>query len=275
MTLWRRLSARQEAPSPDEPYEGVPEHLLSPLIAWIHHLFPFHAGDVQDADMLRLVALATRIALVPGDSDHAAYQAVVEASIANPQVCLDVIDALLKFGQPDDLATENLRSVLLFGGSAWEVAADGKALVRRLDATTVSRQAVATIAADNASPLLKDAFAKAYGRKPDVLAAWGQAIRAVEAVIVAVVYPDHYDATLGHVIDELVAHPDRWRIGLNSGQDPIEQTKTFTAMLRMIWEVPGLTEDGKGKPPVRETQAIVQLAVTVVQWLRDGLLHPN
>jgi hypothetical protein len=131
---------------------------------------------------------------------------------------------------------------------------------------------LATSPTDHASGELAEAWSKAYGLQPNASDAWDHAIKALEAILIPIVCPTRDKATLGSVAADLKAQPGRFTFRLQgSGLDGVE---TLEVMLRLLWPNPDRHGGGPNPrvPTIGEARAVVQLAVTIVQWGRDGLL---
>jgi hypothetical protein len=87
------------------------------------------------------------------------------------------------------------------------------------------------------------------------------------------VVPNKTKATLGNVVGILDSQPEGFRLGV-PGHDDSNSVAPLVSMLRLIW--PNPDRHGTGTPsrvPVLpEAQAVVHLAVTIVQWVHDGVL---
>jgi hypothetical protein len=156
------------------------------------------------------------------------------------------------------------------------IAPDSGSLVRRIDPTAVAAFAEATSSADEASNELKNAWDEVYGRNPDPSDAWDHAIKACEHILKPIVTPNNPAATLGAVVGQLRANPPIAELVLrdNGQKNIIEPLDAFEKILHLIWPNPdrhGGSPDER-VPTQQETEAVVQLAVLVVQWGRNGIL---
>jgi hypothetical protein len=134
----------------------------------------------------------------------------------------------------------------------------------------------ATAEADPASAELNEARIRAYGRRDeDASDAWDHAIKAVEAVLIPIVVPEISRPTLGRVIQQLDrGQPQPVTLGL-AGPDGSRSVAPLVAMLRLMWPNPdrhGGSPEHNRVPTIEEARAVVHLAVTIVQWGRDGLI---
>ncbi|MFF4866791.1 hypothetical protein ACFY3J_34885 [Streptomyces sp. NPDC001231] len=131
--------------------------------------------------------------------------------------------------------------------------------------------AAAGPAAGSAADHLAAAWQAAYGRGPDAVRAYSEAIKAVECAAHAVIQPNNAKATLGTMLGEIknARHKFSAAIPAPAG-DPIAPAE---AMMRALWE--GQTSrHGAQTATVPETleaaRAGVHLAATLVQWFVSG-----
>ena len=221
--------------------------------------------------MLRYIATMNEIVVKPGATDHDVLQTVLNRCVQDQEVCLDVVDTLLQFrGDSSSGAQggEELSLVLTIGRSVWDSAPDGKSLVRRTDVTASDQARAAMTPNDVASAELSHAWDKVFGRHQDASDAWDHAIKATEAVLIPIVCPKKDKANLGSVAGYLTSASHVWKFALGDG------VPTLEAMLRLMWPNPDRHQDGtpKRKPTRAEAEAVVHMAVTIVQWIRSGAL---
>jgi hypothetical protein len=160
--------------------------------------------------------------------------------------------------------------ILAAARSAWFATEDG--LVHRADPTAQAAYGQAAGYGDGAGEELQKAWAHAYSRDSDASDAWDHAIKAVELIYIDIVCPTKDKANLGSVAGDLKAQPGRFTFGLQS--TGIGGVETLEAMIRLMWPNPDRHGDPKARrtPTLQEARSVVNLAVTLVQWGRDGLL---
>lgn len=266
---WRSLSEREGWRVPDGPFEGVPQHLSGPLSYWLEQAL--WKGDAKSS-VLEIAPKARVPVKVPYIQRSPVYaiRALLDACEESHEAFLSVIDAALAT-MPCD--TAKLRNILEIGGSAWTVSADGTELRRRIDPVTQQAADKAMAHDDTASEELRNAWAAAYGRNPDGSDAWDHAIKAAEAVLIPLIVPTQTKPTMGHVMGQLRTQGDRWKLVL-PGADGSYSVAPLTGILDLLWPNPDRHASGNGKAPtLDEAQAVVQLALTVVQWVRDGAVR--
>ena len=160
---------------------------------------------------------------------------------------------------------QSVDTLLELGGSVWR--ATGQGLVRRVDPTATQAFNAATSVQDPASEEMQEAWTKAYGKNPDASDAWDHAIKAVEAILRRIVSPDNTQATLGTLIRG-VNSAHKFHLVLTNDLGGVA---TFLAMLQLMWPNPDRGDlQQRHIPSLEEAYAVVQLAVTIMQWARDG-----
>jgi hypothetical protein len=132
----------------------------------------------------------------------------------------------------------------------------------------------AATANDEASMLLRRAWSATYGRDPEPSRAYGDAVRAVEAIACPLVLPGDPKPTLGKVIARLREQTDRWNFIL-----PGEREAAGIAPMRLMLELLWTAQRSRhaGGPDTRdqfltETEAAVSLT-TLVQWFASGFVQ--
>lgn len=271
---WQRLSVREGQIPVDTPFEGVPPHLSYPLQHWLEGMFGYRGPGGMSKDLMMDVANSIRLPLRPssrGVFDGVEMQRQIFAICSRDQeVFLDVVDATLhlKRGRKAD----DLRKVLEVGASAWTVADNNLSLERRVEPTAKLAAQMAMSPQDEASEELRVAWSAAYGREPDPSDAWDHAIKAAEAVLVPLVVPNQAKPQFGHVLGQLKNQGNLWFLEL-PGQNLHHDVAPLVEMLSLLWPNPDRHANGQGRQPtLEEAQAVVHLAVTIVQWARSGVL---
>jgi hypothetical protein len=197
---------------------------------------------------------------------------VTEALFTAPDLMLDVVDAALHLQEFTEWQLSPLDEILMLGGSVWEVDPARGRLVRRVDATAQEAFRDASSPEDVASAELQEAWTATYGRNPDASDAWDHSIKAVEAVLIPVVTPKKAKANLGDVVGSLGSQGSLWKLVLH-GHDDTQSVAPLVTMLRLMWPNPDRHGSGNSrKPSLDEAQAVVNLAVAIVQWARAGAL---
>lgn len=273
-SAWQPLSVRRGIRNPVGPVEGVPSGLAYPLRYWVEGKFGYRTSSLQggmNTAAMMQIAARTGINLRGTGRSSDLMEQILGACEKSEDLFLDVVDATLQvMGGPSDLG-----QVLVSSNSVWAVARGGRGLERRVDVASVAEFEAALSPADTASAELQEAWSKVYGLHPDPSDAWDHAIKAVEAVLIPVVVPSNPKATLAHVAGELKSQPAQRSFALQSSSTTTDGVGTVEAMLRLMWPNPDRHGGGPGsarKPSQHEAEAVVHLAVTIVQWARAGVL---
>ncbi|MBR7829250.1 hypothetical protein KDK95_23280 [Actinospica sp. MGRD01-02] len=282
-TSFRPFSQRQSGLVREEAlFEGVPDHLNIALREWIY--------TATTERMARRVCLRLRL---PHLSARDLAQGVDEPTI------LDVIDALLWIGletvpsrerispratrgviHAADLVDE-LQEILEEGGSAYCVNADRDGLETRVDPTASAamhaiRQSLTKTGREGAADLLRDAWAKVYGMRPDPGEAYSDAVKAVEALACPLFLPHAQQPTLGTVKTHLEQASAKYELVISGRDANPAPVDAAVAMIGLLWH--GQRERHAGGPtsaPITQeaAEAAVHLALTLVQWLEAGAIR--
>jgi hypothetical protein len=280
MTDWRPLQVRED-PSQEDKYsaldKGMPEHLRWSLWEWIKPIMGSPAGAywVVRPELLRKMERVLKISIRwDGDNKIAGFRQLQEWAHSDTRRLLDIADFLLSQAAGSINATA-LNDVLVEAGSAYHVVEGGSRhrLESRVDATTRTAFDAARSPGDEASSELAEAWNNAFGMAPDASDAWDHAIKAVEAVLIPIVVPGNPKATLGQVLAVLRDHPGDYVLELSGAS--LGGVETLEAMLRLMWPNPDRHGGGPTTrtPELTEAEAVVNLAVAIVQWVRAGVFR--
>ncbi|MFI5895415.1 hypothetical protein ACIA5D_35495 [Actinoplanes sp. NPDC051513] len=172
---------------------------------------------------------------------------------------------------------EEVERHLAYARSIWSATAGG--LVSRAEPTAMSAFREASGPDDLSSEHLKHAWAKAYERNGDPSDAWDHAVKAVEHILLPVI-PRQDQAQIAHVVGQLGGQGDQYEVGLQFNQSapprtpPFSPVEAFAGMLRLIYPNPDRHVGANHRvPSAEEARVVVQLAIAVVQWAREGLIH--
>lgn len=263
------VKPREGRPALEGQYEGIPDNLRGPLTRWLENVYTIRpdalAPEMDEAGLERLAALL-RIDL-RGTDGYGMLIGILAWTDDDDERLLDVIHYTLQIPTRMQKMWNELEILLAYGGSVWQ--ATDRGLQRRVDPTSMEAFSAATAITDRASDHLALAWTGAYGWKPRPASAWHHSIKALEASLGKVVCPDNPTATLSQIIDELKT--GQWRLQVR-GQTRDYTIDPLVQMLGLIWPDPN--RDGPSTPELpatkEEASAVVQLAVAIVQWGRDG-----
>jgi hypothetical protein len=261
------ISPRQGRPAPEGPFEGVPHYLRPLLTGWVEQVFVIkdHAyySETDQAGIDQLAAIL-QIELT-SNIGRKKLETIFDWADDDERF-LDVLHYTLQVPTQKDKQTERLEALLASGKSVWR--ATEKGLERRVDpiATAAFEQTVSP--QDAASEELAEAWGKAYGRNPDASDAWDHSIKAVEAILRRIISPSNTQATLGTLIRDLRNGAHKFKFVLTNDFGGVE---TLLAMMELMWPNPDRHGDLQQRhtPSLEEARAVVQLAVTIVQWARE------
>jgi hypothetical protein len=299
---WRPLGARLGTEAVDRAvlHDGVPVHLQPSLRAWL--LARISSG--ADERRIRRVQRILRLDLSISDDPSGMYDlsdALMLVVDNSQDAFLAVVDTLLHFLDEEcDVARERYKKSHDQGAQAKAIAAIQQAkdlefmfteagsayavdirfdaawqIVRRVD-PTARAQAEQVMASDSsAAGPLREAWTAAFRRDPDFDEAYRQAVLAVEAVVCPVAIPNDPAPTLGKAISHINDTKPKWSVaGLDTSR--ISSSETLLAMLRTVWHNHDrhVGQDGQPPDPVpqAEAEAVVSLAITLVQWFDRGLV---
>lgn len=129
--------------------------------------------------------------------------------------------------------------------------------------------------ADRARSHLHTAWNKLMGRNPEPGVAYRESIRAIEAVGKPLVSPNNSKTTLGTIVGELRAHPERWSFVLDHSD-----VQTIITMADAVWK--GQQDrHGTNDPDVPlnvsqdEADAAFHIALAVTRIFGARLLSPG
>lgn len=261
---WQRLSVRGKTGSPESLHEGVPSHLISPLVYWLQGQFGYRAKTGMRVGLMNNVAMGARLPARPGLRASGLQDEIIGICLDDSEAFLNTIDCTLHLGR----SPSDLDSILTLGGSMWTVASDGLSLQRRVEEASARSAEDAISTGNQAGSELESAWAAAYGRSPNPSDAWDHAIKAIESVLIPIVAPKQSKPQLGHVIGQLRANPQGWRFVLPGSADDYSPAPLLS-LLDGIWPNPDRHASGSSRQPTQqESEAAVHAALLIVQWSR-------
>jgi hypothetical protein len=282
----------------DAPIEGVPRWAQPSLLKWLAPIL--NAVESQDAreplttlqlHSTEFLLLAERRLHLQLDWNHGG-RATLESLgkfMDTPDTFLHVLELAIEHVdlgysfQQQDMALADLDRILTESGMMWRVDVQdiptgdtwhghpGFQRVRTLQRRTTPEATDAVQALSRNSPNLAqhmtNAWNYAFGRNPDPRSAYREAILAVEAAAIPIIVPNNAKATLGSVIGEMRAAPQKWQLVLSrsSTQQPVP-IEVIASMAELLW-VNQTDRHGPVQQPVIQEQAemAVHLALTLVQ----------
>jgi hypothetical protein len=288
---WRPLSVRgnREAEEAYALHDGIPEWLKPSVWDWIaqvlkalceppsgSHPAAYVAYESWEDHYRRLLRMLQTELQLPLRwlSLEGAKNDLLERSIKDPQVGLNVLDWLLHFMHPHGARhADELESILHRGRSKWCVSAGRDSLEERVAREVAERAAQLTTSGTRPGRHLREAWHSVYGRNPNPSFAHSQAVKAVEAAAIPLACPNDATATLGKIIGIMKATGDRWKLALQPTTG--DAVNHVVSMMQLLWKS---QYDRHGTPdpsaPLsvgrEEAEAAVHLALTLTHWFESG-----
>lgn len=265
------LSVRMGKREPFGETCGVPGFLRPSLDLWLEEVieYGYLVGTEVSVDSAALhIARHLHLEGVRYWEDGPAG---LRSRMRDGEVYLDVLDMLI------DLLPEAALKVL--EQYLWDVAHEyrvdftNKRLVERVDETMYGMYERAVTPEDEASEHLRQAWLLTYGRDRDPGQAWNLASKAIEAVLGSIASPNDAQPTLGKMLSALRAEGNFvCRLpGKDSGD--VTPLARFSNAVEIVHYAPGRHGgDGRVVDQHQSRTAVLQ-AVTVVSWLREGVLR--
>lgn len=278
---WQPWSQRVGRRSVSVPSRDVEDHMRAVLGQWIlRRAASFNATSDPDG-IAALFGARLEWKGIGGVTDF------VKRAQEDTESYFDAIELLMRAnlgrqGEPAGGSIEALETALSMCGSAWTVAPSKDRLVERIDDTALEQARSATQVPDYATADLLEAWNRAFGRQPDASDAsdaWDHAIKAVEHIYSPLVLSGQAmndKSTLGKVIGELTLNRVGWIAEVSTApNDPHSGVDVIRSMLQALWGNPDRHGGGSKwrQPQLPEAQALVPVAVTLVQWGRQGVLR--
>jgi hypothetical protein len=251
---------------------GVAPYMSPSLLGWVWSM-------VRDHDLE---------GYVQAKQGGSKFKTVYEAATMNDDLMLDVVDSILQhlpsLDESGDYVTQNklrvlvaaLQSILAESSSAFAVDfSDGMRLIQRVDKTAEQASDDAVERDGHASGLLKTAWSATFNRDPNPSSSYRDAMLAVESVACHAFTPGDQQPSLGKAIDHLQRTLTTWTVATLDDQQQAS-AETLLAMLKTVWQnyQRHLGADGSPAQSVTqdEAEAVLFLAVTIVQWFERGLV---
>jgi hypothetical protein len=239
-----------------------------PIRAWLHPFLVYedemYVSDKRDFIGRLGMALRVQTPLITA-------QDVRDRMRRDLQWALDVVGFALSEVEADyygESQANELDNILKRGGSAWEVTRteSGFRLTRRDLAAAKDAIAEVREVADRPAEFLTDAWTKIATRDPDPSGAYDKAIKAVEAAAQPVVSPANDKATLGTIIRDMKAKPQKWTFALGNMQTIIDMAETlWTNHFRHGTQA-------RSDHTLEEADAAVHMAIPLVRYFVGGLI---
>lgn len=290
------LSVRRGLRDPLPYSEGVPEHIRQQAFSWV--ATQIAPSVFTTAELSLLVAHLD----VSGGVQISMRNRVMEYCDSSDHAFLDVLDYLLHTrtteshfvdghlisgrGTGPDVAVEELSNVLDAGRSCWKIGwvenSSGDAsyrivrrqycLGRRVTEAAEQGYLQARGISGKAGDKLTEAWHAAYGRDGNAEQCWKASIAAVEAALQPIIAPKEENARLGKMRKQIRDAPQKWVCVLPVWDDEgLSSVEAFLAVLNRITYEDGRHGGDSRVPDMQQARAVLMAAVTVVEWIRDGV----
>lgn len=253
-------------------HAGVPPYMSPSLLGWVWSM-------VRDHDLE---------GYVQANQGGSKFKTVYEAATMDDDLMLDVVDSILQhlpaLDESGHYVTQNklrvlvaaLQSILAESSSAFAVDfSDGMRLIQRVDKTAEQASDDAVEQDGHASGLLRTAWSATFNRDPNPSSSYRDAVLAVESVACQAFTPGDQQPSLGKAIGHLQSSLTTWTVATLDDQQQAS-AETLLAMLKTVWQnyQRHLGADGSPAQPATqdEAEAVLFLAVTIVQWFERGLV---
>lgn len=295
------------------PYsEGVPGHIRQQAFSWLsermgtrgftvnvsmmiaHLAIP--EGWERDFDNIRPLSLNVRVQKYC-QSDDDAFLDVLDY-ILQQFVMNRLHGKTIQISRNDGeragvRAVSNLAQLLDAGRSCWRVGwteeeSDDSQVIhrrycleRRVTEAAESEYLRARGIGGKAGAKLTEAWHAAYGRTENPEQCWKASVAAVEAVLQPVVSPQNPSAGLGAIRGDIRAALHKWECDLPVwGDERKTWTDEKTASVEAFLSVLNRVTYEKGRhggddraAEMREARAVLMVAVTIVEWVRDDVFR--
>ncbi|MFT8329980.1 hypothetical protein [Bifidobacterium psychraerophilum] len=304
---------RKDHENPENNSDDIPDYLLGSLFTWINNaeiFVSFDPGYFQTCGELRIGSTQRMLNLqayervtksrCPYFSEDCTAQYFSENGISDDQV-YKFIDFLCRrigeqersdnyYGSMDfqdmqylydtrQKILDSLSKILIEGGSPYCLKNMGRGyrLEKRVD--PVMQKSIDGLGAmgSDAEEIrhLQKAWDKTFGRDPDYQYAYGEIIRAVEAVICPLVEPDNNKATLSSVAG-VMRSQQGWHYVIEPKDEHAQVAGGFMrlAIEALMNNHQQRHAGGGDNTPVSEeqTKGALYMAVTILQAVHDGLI---
>ena len=255
------LSVRRGMRPPFRLIEGIPPYARESL--WDRL-----AASFNSTQQVNLVRAALRIAHWNPSQYQNDVQHLKSLMLGDENLLLDLTDWYL--GKRRDTNLQQVIGNWLDDvGSVW-MTKDFR-LERRVSVESQNAYLDAVSAGTELAEHLSKAWENAFSRFPDPTGAWNAAVKAVELVLQPIVSPNDTKAELTKLRRALIDAPRKWEF-LGSTDD--SGIQPFIDALSVITYEPGRHGSDPARASIQQARAVVLQAVTVVEWVQQGLLVP-
>jgi hypothetical protein len=227
-----------------EAAEGIPPYLMGPVVDWLTRAVVTLRDDgiyqehVSHRSLLQGLQLHARLEPPLRRSDATGEaEDLLERVQRNEEFALSVVDYVLRnidraaqTGHWVQYATE-LETTLAQAGSVWQVVLNEDrtaAQLARREAGPAREAIMALPASSRGHQHLVRSWNRLNAREPDYPGAYREAVRAVEAVAKPVISPANGRTSVGTMLRDLRAKPEKWETTIGS-------IKEVELMMASVW----------------------------------------
>lgn len=199
------------------------------------------------------------------ENDLERYEQIIYRVRNNEMHALDMLEAVLATCESSHQEHYMHLANTLFqeGSSKWIAVKndDGNiTLEERVDETMRDAFEDAVSVISKSSDYLKESWIDIFGRNPNPSDGYGKAIKAIEAASWPIILPNDNTATLGKIIGEVGANPNKWASSI-SEKTPSTISKSLEQQMRLVWE--GQTNRHGTATPIPESQEAAEQAIII------------
>lgn len=276
------------------PYrEGVREHIRQQALNWV-------LDRINERSFTPHTPLVVAHLGMPETLSRTLNSRVMDHCESSDEGFLDVLDYILHTRTTEhrslsgysvprrdtDLQVQGLTRLLDAGRSCWKVAWTEEPagdltttrrryrIKRRVTEGAEQEYLQARSIGGKAGDKLTEAWHAAYGCEEDAEQCWKASVAAVEAALQPVVSPKSPGAGLGAMRMDIKAAPQKWECDLPVwGDEKITPVEAFRNVLSRVTYENGRHGGDSRVAEMREARAVLMVAVTIVEWLRDGVFR--
>jgi len=290
---------------PTTPKEELPDWVMSSVLRFLQPFFAGHGPaaegfgpgfgytEAASRDFLMEIERTCRIGVPWGHGRNAAAEGVWRVMYEDRALAVRVLDyalgdVMLGYEAQGIMpAIGELNRALQQAGTNYRVVQPEEnrivfRLERRISEPAAATFSSATTITSNASDHLKKAREAAFGREPDPSTAYWESVKAVEAAAIPVVTPNNKSATLGTILGELRANPQKFSVIFTRGASPakgamVSPLEVVIALGDLLWKnhtnKHGTPEQSVPITP-KQAEMAVPIAVTLVELFRSAVTSP-
>ena len=256
-------------------HEGVPPHLRNRLLSWISR----RLGSSYRAANLSRIEVELRMPMDFTLGEDSAWDSLKRHMDNDPNRMLEVINFLLAQEPTHEDVMAGVGDVVFLehslstGGSAWRATGEGGTphLERRVP-EEVQKRYDEVSRTGRSGDHLRLAWQAMYRQNPSPTEAYDHAVKAVEVAGRPVISPTNDKSTLGTMIRDFNAKPEKWDVPLAG--DPNQGRDALRTMMQGVWH--GHLRHGDETKPVEvsahEAEAALHTALTLVHLFSAGLV---